>query len=297
MKCCLAIDIGKENIDSALVTGQILEDRQQFPLPQGQQNEALEQTLKAIFQHYKGMFDAVAVVSDNVQDGPLSALNPNKPAGLATFPLEHTLHQCSYHHPVGIVTRLQATTYSQYRLNAPTEVKNFAYIDVDKEVGGGLVLGGELQIGSKGIAGHIGHTLADPNGPTCACGRRGCVDAMASANAMVHFANMQGAQSAVEDIFAQYQQGDPEAVAMLKRSAQVIANLVADLVVVDDVECVALGGSVGLSDGYLSLVKTYLIEQPHFYHCEVVKSSTVQDERLIGAALWLNENLANRTKK
>ncbi|MBE2896321.1 ROK family protein [Pasteurellaceae bacterium HPA106] len=291
MKCCLAIDIGNDYIESALVTEQILEDRQHFPLLAENQDNVLEQQLKEIFKHYKGMFDAVAVVSDNVKNGPLSALNPDKPAGLAAFPLEHALNQCSYHHPVGILTRLQATTFAQYRFNTPQEVKNFAYIDVDQAVGGGLVLSGELQIGSKGIAGHIGHTLADPNGPTCECGRRGCVDAMASANAMVHFANMQGAQSAVEDIFAQYQQGDGEAVAMLKRSAHVIANLVADLVVVDDVERVSLGGSVGLSEGYLDLVKEYLDEQPHFYHCEVVKRGTVQDERLLGAALWLSENL------
>ena len=41
-----------------------------------------------------------------------------------------------------------------------------------------------LQTGSRGIAGHIGHTLADPNGAICGCGRRGCVEAIASGRAI-----------------------------------------------------------------------------------------------------------------
>lgn len=39
---------------------------------------------------------------------------------------------------------------------------------------------GKLLTGVGGLAGHLGHTLADPHGPVCGCGRVGCVEAIAS---------------------------------------------------------------------------------------------------------------------
>ena len=45
-------------------------------------------------------------------------------------------------------------------------------------VGGGIVLGGRLHDG-RGAAGEIGHTVVDPRGRICSCGRRGCLEAYA----------------------------------------------------------------------------------------------------------------------
>lgn len=46
-------------------------------------------------------------------------------------------------------------------------------------VGGGLVVGGRLHRGATGSAGEIGHLTLELNGPRCACGRRGCLEAYA----------------------------------------------------------------------------------------------------------------------
>src|SRR5262249_12530431 len=54
------------------------------------------------------------------------------------------------------------------------------YITVSTGVGGGWVLGGQVWRGADGMAGEIGHTVVDPNGPLCLCGKRGCVERMAS---------------------------------------------------------------------------------------------------------------------
>ena len=64
------------------------------------------------------------------------------------------------------------------KLQDSEKVSNFVFITVSTGVGGGVILNQQLQTGPKGIAGHIGHTLADPNGPMCGCGRRGCVEAV-----------------------------------------------------------------------------------------------------------------------
>ena len=53
------------------------------------------------------------------------------------------------------------------------------YVTVSTGVGGGLVIGGKIYNGADAMAGEIGHTICDPRGALCICGRRGCVEAMA----------------------------------------------------------------------------------------------------------------------
>src|SRR5207253_1013997 len=51
-------------------------------------------------------------------------------------------------------------------------------------IGGGLIVDGKIYKGFRGSAGEIGHTVVKEDGPLCGCGRRGCVEALASRSAM-----------------------------------------------------------------------------------------------------------------
>ncbi|GAA2057187.1 ROK family protein [Leifsonia soli] len=52
--------------------------------------------------------------------------------------------------------------------------QDYAFVYYGTGVGVGLVLGGEVYTGSSDNAGDVGHTLVDPEGVRCSCGRRGC---------------------------------------------------------------------------------------------------------------------------
>ncbi|NLW49457.1 MAG: ROK family protein [Candidatus Brocadiaceae bacterium] len=52
-------------------------------------------------------------------------------------------------------------------------------------IGGGIVLDGRIWHGGRGVAGEVGHMSIHPDGPVCGCGNRGCLEAYASATAMV----------------------------------------------------------------------------------------------------------------
>lgn len=58
-------------------------------------------------------------------------------------------------------------------------VNNFAYVSVSDGVGVGIVNKGEVLRGETNTAGELGHVSLDPNGPQCACGKRGCWEAFA----------------------------------------------------------------------------------------------------------------------
>ena len=59
-------------------------------------------------------------------------------------------------------------------------VDDLIYVRLSAGVGAGLILDGRPYHGVRGVAGEIGHVLADPNGLICRCGNRGCLETVAS---------------------------------------------------------------------------------------------------------------------
>ena len=57
-------------------------------------------------------------------------------------------------------------------------------IFVGTGIGGGIIVGHHTHHGGRGVAGEIGHMTLLPHGPRCPCGKRGCVEALASRTAM-----------------------------------------------------------------------------------------------------------------
>lgn len=53
--------------------------------------------------------------------------------------------------------------------------ENLVYLKVATGIGAGLIMDGRILRGARGVAGEIGHTTIDPNGPLCMCGLRGCL--------------------------------------------------------------------------------------------------------------------------
>jgi glucokinase len=60
-------------------------------------------------------------------------------------------------------------------------MRDFIMITLGTGVGSGIVANGEMVYGHDGFAGEIGHTIVDPGGRQCGCGRLGCLETYASA--------------------------------------------------------------------------------------------------------------------
>lgn len=59
-------------------------------------------------------------------------------------------------------------------------IKNFIMITLGTGVGSGIVVDGKVVYGADGFAGEVGHTIVQPEGRMCGCGRRGCVETYSS---------------------------------------------------------------------------------------------------------------------
>lgn len=119
---------------------------------------------------------------------------------------------------------------------------------VSTGVGGGLVLGGEAYHGRVGNAGHVGHVVVEPDGPRCACGGTGCVEAIASGPRMVQWARQNGWSGAVTDgadrLAEDANAGDPVAMAAFRRSGTAVGRMIASVAVVCDIDLAVVGGGV-----------------------------------------------------
>ena len=80
--------------------------------------------------------------------------------------------------PVSVDNDVRVAVLGEHKRGAGRPFKDLVGVFLGTGVGGGIVLGGKLRDG-QGSAGEIGHTVVDPDGRPCACGRRGCLEAYA----------------------------------------------------------------------------------------------------------------------
>lgn len=82
--------------------------------------------------------------------------------------------------PVSVDNDANVAALGEHRFGAGQGYDSLLYITVSTGVGGGWILNGRPWRGAEGMAGEIGHMVVDPAGPLCLCGKRGCVERLAS---------------------------------------------------------------------------------------------------------------------
>ncbi|BDQ02909.1 ROK family protein [Ignavibacterium sp.] len=83
--------------------------------------------------------------------------------------------------PVALTNDANAAALGEMYYGAAKGMKDFIVITLGTGLGSGIVVNGNLVYGHDGFAGEIGHTIYDPQGRQCGCGRKGCLETYASA--------------------------------------------------------------------------------------------------------------------
>lgn len=89
-----------------------------------------------------------------------------------------------YDVPVAITNDANAAALGEMLFGAAQGMRDFVLITLGTGLGSGLVSNGELIYGVDGFAGELGHTIVDPNGRLCGCGKRGCLESYCSATGL-----------------------------------------------------------------------------------------------------------------
>ncbi len=99
--------------------------------------------------------------------------------GWEHIPLQEIL-ETEFDAPASVDNDANVAALGEHRFGAGRGYEDLLYITVSTGVGGGWILNGQIWHGAEGMAGEIGHTVVDPNGPACTCGKQGCVERLAS---------------------------------------------------------------------------------------------------------------------
>jgi predicted NBD/HSP70 family sugar kinase len=172
------------------------------------------------------------------------------------------------------------TTWSQY--------DDVIVLKVGMSLGCGLVVGGRIARGARGVAGDIGH-IPDGLGPLCRCGQRGCAEATASGAAIAATLARDGLHVRTSrDIVELARSGHPRAVALMEQAGHRLGAVVADAVSTLNPSLVVVGGNLAEdNEPLLTAVREVVLARAHPYvtrHLQIVRSRIAAEAGLIGAA-------------
>ena len=186
---------------------------------------------------------------------------------------------------VRLINDARAFALAEHGLGAGRGATSMLGITLGTGVGGGLVLDGRLYLGRAGTAGEFGHQTIVPDGPPCNCGNRGCLEALAKAEAIATACG----KDTVEESVAAARDGDPRARRGIRDAGRYLGIGVSNVVVLLSVDHVVLGGGVAAAGEMLMQpIREELAERVHITdvsHIKVVGGELGIWAGAIGAAL------------
>lgn len=311
-KCFVGLDFGGTSIKAVAIDdeGSILgSDRIATP------TEGAESVLEAIYQISRSvakdaLITGVGIAVPGVVDMNAGVVKfiPNVPGAWNDRPLAAELSD-RLQVPCALLNDARAATYGELKYGAGRDCRNFALLTVGTGIGGGIVLNGDLFLGSTGNAGEVGHQIIDLHGPRCGCGGWGCGEVFASGSALAASAmrvitqglgSAQALRSACGGdvgkmtarlVLETAAQKDPLACQLVKEEGVRLAAVISNLIVVLNPERIIVGGGVSLAgDLLLDEVRNSLNDRiGRFLLCgpvDIVPAELGDNAGALGSAAW-----------
>ena len=247
--------------------------------------------------YYKGTIETPANL------WKFTAENENKDESLRIFNFAEDVGKHFPGIPVYVTNDANAATIGEMVYGNAKGMKDFVMVTLGTGVGSGFVANGEMIYGHDGFAGEFGHVIVERGGRECGCGRKGCLEAYASAigikrTAFELMATMNN-PSPLRDIpfnaldSAMLSQaaakGDPIALEAFRLTGQRLGYALADAVTITSPQAIFLfGGLAKAGDLLLDHVRYYMEENMLFAFRNKVKimPSGLQDKNaaILGAS-------------
>ncbi len=202
--------------------------------------------------------------------------------------------------PVFIANDTRAWALAEKLFGHSQENENSVLISIHHGLGAGIVVDGRVLQGRHGNIGELGHIQIDTTGDPCHCGNRGCLETVASSQAIreqVRKRIQSGEASSlsekeeisIEDICEAAANGDPLAVDVIERLGKYLGSAIAIVINLFNPEKVLIGGVINQAKNVLYPAVQKCIEEQSLpvYHkdLELVESRFYKQATMPGAAL------------
>ncbi|HEV2618097.1 MAG TPA: ROK family protein [Candidatus Acidoferrales bacterium] len=267
----LGIDIGGTKVAAGMVTprGEILSKVRVPMSARGSEADglaAVERAIAAAFEKDPIRRASVAAIGIS-SPGPLDPrkgiiVNPPNLPCWHNFPLAAKI-QASHRVPTFVDNDANAAALAEAIWGAGRGYESVFYATLGTGIGTGVILGGRIYHGRTGAAAEGGHVSIDYRGPKCACGKLGCIEALAAGPAVAKRARewLASGGAGVERLLAlaggrpeavtaemvssAWHAGDKLAASILQETADLLAIWLGNIVDLFEPDVIIFGGGMG----------------------------------------------------
>lgn len=192
---------------------------------------------------------------------------------------------------------------AEWRFGAGKQCRNMIYVTVSTGIGGGIIVENQLLLGSLDFAGEIGHTIIVENGPLCGCGRRGCLETLASGTAIAKRAReaarlgvptamldlVDGDVDGIDSVVVAKADaaGDPLAAQILDEAIRYLSIGLGNLVTIFNPDKLVIGGGVSnIGDRLFRPLRQMILSKAmkeSANHVEILRAELGGDVGVLGA--------------
>lgn len=313
MKQYIGIDLGGTNIKGALVTetGEICARRTCPTLPQ-RGPEAVTDSIAAMIGELSAgkSINGVGMGCPGTVDNSLGTVVYACNLSWIHYPVRRALEQRTGF-PVRLVNDANAAALAEASVGVAKGAQSAVVVTLGTGVGGGVVLDGKLLTGFSGAASELGHMVIDAGGQPCSCGRMGCLEAYASATALIRMtrdAMARHPESALHAIaarlggvdgrtaFAAQQAGDPAGDAVVREYIHYLSLGIGNIINIFFPEVVAISGGIANQGENLLVPLRQAVARQEYgaayteKHPRIVCCTLGNDAGVIGAALFAGQD-------
>lgn len=259
----VGVDVGGTKVAAGLVNaeGEISSHVRVPMVSNASARDGLNSVLSAIEQVSGQAAEEVAGIGI-CAPGPLDpasgvVLNPPNVPCWRNFALAAAVQEV-YSVPVKVDNDANAAALAETRWGAARGYKNVFYATIGTGIGTGIIFDGKIYHGRTGSAGEGGHVSIDYRGPTCLCGKPGCVEILASGTSIARRARERvssGQKSSMselaggqieavrgETVAMAYAQGDAVAKELMLETVEMLTVWLSSMIDLLDPEVIVIGG-------------------------------------------------------
>lgn len=207
--------------------------------------------------------------------------------------------------PVYVDNDANVAALAELKVGGAKGRKNAIMLTLGTGVGGGIIIDGKIFSGAHGVGAELGHMCVVIDGEMCTCGNAGCLEAYASATALINRGKEDVAQNPegmiaklaggdaqkvnAKIVIDSAKAGDPAAVKLFNRYVYILAMGMVSLINAFDPEVFVLGGGVANAGQFLLDAVTAQVEK--YVYAKGLEHATVEmavlgnDAGIIGAAM------------
>ncbi|MND59739.1 N-acetylglucosamine repressor [compost metagenome] len=207
-----------------------------------------------------------------------------------------------YRKPVYILNDVKGAAYAELKFGLAKNTRNSLIILMDWGIGLGIVSNGEVYLGRDGYSGEVGHMPFIDNGELCYCGKRGCLETVASGIALVNNAKQEiqkGELTKLNELHKEEldhltpthvieaaNKGDQFAINQISKLGTNLGKAFASLIQLLNPELIVLGGKIAKANELITIPIQQAINSYTMAilkeHCDIKVSSLNLDSNTIG---------------